>query len=106
MTTSTITTVVVFLPLRLLEGVVGQFFAALSITLTIAVLVSLVLALTIIPLLGEQFLTGGRRGRIARPPPRGARAMRARCSRASAAASTPCRTATSARSPARCTTRA
>ena len=56
-TTSTITTVVVFLPLRLLEGVVGQFFAALSITLTIAVLISLVLAVTIIPLLAEAFLT-------------------------------------------------
>ncbi|MEO5903373.1 MAG: efflux RND transporter permease subunit, partial [Gemmatimonadaceae bacterium] len=55
-TTSTITTVVVFLPLRLLKGVVGQFFSALSITLTIAVLVSLVLALTIIPLLAEEFL--------------------------------------------------
>lgn len=56
-TTSTLTTVVVFLPLRLLQGVVGQFFAALSITLTIAVLMSLVLALTIIPLLSNQFLT-------------------------------------------------
>jgi CzcA family heavy metal efflux pump len=56
-TTSTITTVVVFLPLRLLQGVVGQFFAALSITLTIAVLISLVLAVTIIPLLAESFLT-------------------------------------------------
>ncbi|HTK50085.1 MAG TPA: efflux RND transporter permease subunit [Gemmatimonadaceae bacterium] len=55
-TTSTITTVVVFLPLRLLQGVVGQFFAALSITLTIAVLVSLVLAVTIIPLMAEAFL--------------------------------------------------
>ena len=56
-TTSTITTVVVFLPLGLLTGVEGQFFHALSITLTIAVLVSLVLALSIIPLLSEQFLT-------------------------------------------------
>jgi CzcA family heavy metal efflux pump len=56
-TTSTITTVVVFLPLGLLEGVVGQFFVALSVTLTIAVLVSLVLALTVIPLLCEQFVT-------------------------------------------------
>lgn len=56
-TTSTITTVVVFLPLGLLEGVVGQFFHALSVTLTIAVLVSLVLALSIIPLMSEQFLT-------------------------------------------------
>src|SRR6185503_11814227 len=51
-TTSTITTVVVFLPLGLLQGVVGQFFIALSVTLTIAVLVSL----TIIPLLSERFL--------------------------------------------------
>ncbi len=56
-TTSTLTTVVVFLPLGLLQGVVGQFFTALSITLTIAVLTSLVLALTIIPLLSEQFLS-------------------------------------------------
>jgi len=56
-TTSTLTTVVVFLPLRLLTGVVGQFFAALSITLTVAVLVSLILAVTIIPLMSDQFLT-------------------------------------------------
>ncbi len=55
-TSSTITTVVVFLPLGLLTGVEGQFFHALSITLTIAVLVSLIVALTIIPLLSEQFL--------------------------------------------------
>ncbi|MES1259650.1 MAG: efflux RND transporter permease subunit, partial [Gemmatimonadota bacterium] len=56
-TTSTITTVVVFLPLGLLTGVEGQFFKTLSITLTIAVVVSLVLALTLIPLLSAQFLT-------------------------------------------------
>ncbi|MFI5239466.1 MAG: efflux RND transporter permease subunit, partial [Gemmatimonadales bacterium] len=55
-TTSTITTVVVFLPLGLLTGVVGQFFKALSITLTIAVIVSLLLAITLIPLLSEQFV--------------------------------------------------
>ncbi len=74
-TTSTITTVVVFLPLGLLEGVAGQFFAALSLTLTVSVLVSLVLAVTIIPLLAEQFLTArdsehdekaARRGALAR----------------------------------------
>ena len=55
-TTSTITTVGVFLPLGLLTGVEGQFFHALSITLTIAVLVSLVLALSVIPLLSAQYL--------------------------------------------------
>jgi CzcA family heavy metal efflux pump len=66
-TTSTITTVVVFLPLRMLQGVVGQFFKALSITLTIAVLVSLVLAVTIIPLLADAFLDGEAAGTPARP---------------------------------------
>jgi CzcA family heavy metal efflux pump len=56
-TSSTLTTVVVFLPLGLLTGVEGQFFKALSITLTVAVLVSLVVALSIIPLLSEQLLS-------------------------------------------------
>lgn len=46
---STLTTVVVFAPLGLLSGVVGQFFRALSLTLSAAVLASLVLALTVIP---------------------------------------------------------
>ncbi len=55
-TTSTLTTVVVFLPLGLLQGVVGQFFHALSITLTIAVLVSLGLACSVIPLLSQRYL--------------------------------------------------
>lgn len=71
-TTSTITTVVVFVPLGLLTGVEGQFFHALSIVLTIAVLVSLLLALSIIPLLSEQFLTSadareGAEGHALRP---------------------------------------
>src|SRR6185503_13755223 len=64
-TTSTVTTVVVFLPLGLLTGVEGQFFKALSLTLTVAVVVSLVLALTIIPLLSEQYLSA----RDAEPEP-------------------------------------
>ena len=70
-TTSTITTVVVFLPLGLLEGVAGQFFAALSLTLTVSVLVSLVLALTIIPLMSEQFLTAADTEHDARNAQRG-----------------------------------
>lgn len=55
-TSSTLTTVVVFVPLGLLQGVTGQFFSALSLTLTSSVIVSLVLALSIIPLMSEQFL--------------------------------------------------
>jgi CzcA family heavy metal efflux pump len=50
---STLTTVVVFAPLGLLSGVVGQFFRALSLTLSAAVLASLVLALTLIPILAR-----------------------------------------------------
>lgn len=50
---STLTTVVVFAPLGLLSGVVGQFFRALSLTLSAAVLASLILALTLIPLLAS-----------------------------------------------------
>lgn len=69
-TTSTITTVVVFLPLGLLTGVEGQFFHALSITLTIAVLVSLGLALTIIPLMCEAFIPASESE--SEPPPRSA----------------------------------
>jgi len=54
---STFTTVVVFLPLGLVEGVVGQFFLAFSVTLSVAVLVSLVLAFTLIPILSRKYLS-------------------------------------------------
>jgi CzcA family heavy metal efflux pump len=47
---STLTTVVVFVPLGLLQGVVGQFFAALSLTLASAVLLSLIYSLLFIPI--------------------------------------------------------
>src|SRR6187455_598180 len=50
---STLTTVVVFAPLGLLSGVVGDFFKALSITLSVAVLISMFLALFLIPLLAR-----------------------------------------------------
>jgi len=57
---STVTTVVVFLPLGLLKGVVGEFFSALSQTLAASVLLSLLFALTVIPLLSERFLSAER----------------------------------------------
>jgi len=50
---STLTTVVVLAPLGLISGVVGQFFRALSLTLSVAVLISLGLALELIPLLAR-----------------------------------------------------
>ena len=57
---STLTTVVVFAPLGLLSGVVGQFFRALSLSLSAAVLVSLALSVSIVPLLARWAV--GRRG--------------------------------------------
>jgi CzcA family heavy metal efflux pump len=53
---STLTTVVVFIPLAYLQGMVGQFFAALSLTLSGAVLLSLVYALLFIPVPAARFL--------------------------------------------------
>jgi CzcA family heavy metal efflux pump len=54
---STATTLVVFLPLSLLKGVVGEFFSALCLTLGVSVLLSLVFAVTLIPLLSQRFLS-------------------------------------------------
>ncbi|HYL46676.1 MAG TPA: efflux RND transporter permease subunit [Candidatus Limnocylindrales bacterium] len=54
---STATTLVVFLPLGLLTGVVGEFFRALCLTLGVSVLLSLVFALALIPLLSLRFLS-------------------------------------------------
>jgi CzcA family heavy metal efflux pump len=54
---STATTLVVFLPLSLLKGVVGGFFSALCMTLGVSVLLSLIFALTIIPLFSLRFLS-------------------------------------------------
>ncbi len=53
---STLTTIVVFAPLGLLEGVVGQFFTALSFTLSSSVIVSLFIALTLTPTMCRDFL--------------------------------------------------
>ncbi len=53
---TTATTVVVFLPLGLLTGVAGQFFSALSLSLAAAVVISLPIALAVLPSLAARFL--------------------------------------------------
>jgi multidrug efflux pump subunit AcrB len=55
---STLTTVLVFVPLAFIVGVYGQFFASLSWSLSIAVLVSMVISLTLIPVFAAKFLEG------------------------------------------------
>lgn len=52
---STITTVVVYLPLSTMKGLSGQLFAQLGMTIIMAMVTSLVVAMTIIPLLFGKF---------------------------------------------------
>ena len=54
---STLTTILVFLPLAFVHGVIGQFFQSLSLSLTVALLVSMVVSLTVIPVLAARFLS-------------------------------------------------
>jgi multidrug efflux pump subunit AcrB len=59
---STVTPVVVFLPLTLLTGVTGVFFRSLALTMAVALLTSLVLALSFTPVLAERFVKAKRKG--------------------------------------------
>jgi HAE1 family hydrophobic/amphiphilic exporter-1 len=56
---ATLTTVAVFLPLGFTGGIVGVFFKPFALTVTFALLASLMVALTIVPVLTRMF--GGRR---------------------------------------------
>lgn len=60
---STITPIVVFLPLISITGVTGSFFRALAITMTVSLFTSLLLALTWTPVLSQYFV--GRKGPLA-----------------------------------------
>lgn len=55
-TSSTLTTVAVFLPIALVGGLVGQLFSAFSFTVTIALLASLLVSLTAVPVLAYWFM--------------------------------------------------
>ena len=59
-TASTLTTVAVFAPIALVSGMAGQLFRPFAITVTIALLASLVVALTVVPVLAFWFMQKGR----------------------------------------------
>jgi multidrug efflux pump subunit AcrB len=59
---STITPVVVFIPLIVITGVTGVFFRALAVTMTVSLLTSLALAVTWTPTLSQYFIKS-RRGK-------------------------------------------
>lgn len=55
-TSSTITTIAVFLPLAFVPGIVGSFFKPLAWTIVISLFISLMVAVTIVPILSKIFL--------------------------------------------------
>ena len=66
---STITPVVVFIPLIVITGVTGVFFRALAVTMTASLLTSLALALTWTPTLSQYFIKGRHEKGSSQPEP-------------------------------------
>jgi HAE1 family hydrophobic/amphiphilic exporter-1 len=60
-TASTLTTVAVFLPVAVVSGVVGELFRPFAITVAVALAASLLVSMTIVPVLAFWFLRGGAR---------------------------------------------
>ena len=56
---STLTTVVIFVPLAFIPGVVGEFFSPFAISVSLALLASTVVAITIVPVLAASLLRRG-----------------------------------------------
>jgi len=61
---STITTVIIFLPLMLVDGVSGLLFRELAYVVAFSLMASLVVALTVVPMLAARLLPSGRLGRL------------------------------------------
>ena len=66
-TASTLTTISVFGPIIYVEGVAGELFGALSLTVAFSLLASLVVALTLLPTMAARF--GGRNAPAPAPEP-------------------------------------
>ncbi|QYF72872.1 efflux RND transporter permease subunit [Cryobacterium sp. PAMC25264] len=67
-TASTITTVTVFLPISFVGGSTGELFRPFALTVTIALLASLLVALTIVPVLAYWFLRAPKPAAVAEAP--------------------------------------
>lgn len=63
---STIVTIAVFLPLALVNGVIGELFLPFALTIVFALLASLVVAVTIVPMLAHSFFKKGLYGETAK----------------------------------------
>ncbi len=74
---STLTTVAVFLPVVFVEGIAAQLFRDQALTVSFSLLASLVVALTLIPMLAARGPSGAAAGEVARPVTRSGRIRRA-----------------------------
>lgn len=63
---STIVTIAVFLPLALVKGVIGELFLPFALTIVFALLASLVVAVTIVPMLAHSLFKKGLYGETAK----------------------------------------
>jgi CzcA family heavy metal efflux pump len=73
---STLTPVVVFVPLAFLSGITGVFFRALALTMVVALLTSLALAVTLTPSLAAWLLPAPKAGRESEGEDRGGRVLK------------------------------
>ena len=58
-TASTLTTIVVFVPLAFIQGLVGSFFLPFALTVSFALIASLLVALTAVPVVGAMLVRSG-----------------------------------------------
>jgi len=76
-TAATITTVAVFLPIALVGGLVGELFRPFSFTFSIALVASLFVSLTIVPVLAYWFMKAPKNVVVAEDEVKGAKAIAA-----------------------------
>jgi hydrophobic/amphiphilic exporter-1 (mainly G- bacteria), HAE1 family len=65
-TASTLTTVAVFLPVVFITGIIGELFTEFALTISFSLLASLVVALTVVPMLASRLLTAPKKAMVDR----------------------------------------
>ncbi|RII42714.1 AcrB/AcrD/AcrF family protein [Galactobacter valiniphilus] len=88
-TASTLTTVAVFLPVAFVGGLAGELFRPFALTVAVALIASLLVALTIVPVLAYWFLAGASKARAKREAKKAAKAAQAAAVPDGAASSQP-----------------
>ena len=61
---ATLAIVAIFLPVAFMKGIIGKFFFQFGVTISVAVLISLLEALTLAPMRCSRFLEVGKRGKM------------------------------------------